>query len=86
MAMFANTYQDDRSPYASKRNTLETRKLTLPEPDLDLLSPTPVIDDEIAAAELRLARLNKIHNYVLPPAVRDAKQAWTVWSQGIAVT
>ncbi|KAG8721005.1 hypothetical protein FRC09_008626 [Ceratobasidium sp. 395] len=23
---------------------------------------------------------------VLPPAVRDAKQAWTIWSQGIAVT
>lgn len=23
---------------------------------------------------------------VLPPAVRDAQHAWTVWSQGIAVT
>ncbi|KAG8742383.1 palmitoyltransferase pfa5 [Ceratobasidium sp. 414] len=105
MAMFAGTYPEDRSPYASKRNTLEARKMTLPEPEHHLLSPTPIIDDDIAAAELRIARLNKIHNCeswpwldfmntfergfgtdVLPPAVRDAKQAWTIWSQGIAVT
>ncbi|QRV75535.1 hypothetical protein RhiJN_03550 [Ceratobasidium sp. AG-Ba] len=84
MAMFSNTYQD--SPHASKRNTMEARKMNLPEPDHPALSPTAYLDEGLTAAELKYSRLSAIHNYVLPPAVRDAKQAWTVWSQGIAVT
>ncbi|KAF8602921.1 hypothetical protein BDV93DRAFT_523753 [Ceratobasidium sp. AG-I] len=85
--MNANAYgMGGGSTYSSKRNTMDTRDITMPEPDYGAIPHQLFDDEDVRAAAMRVAQLSKTHEYVLPPAVRDAQHAWTVWSQGIAVT
>lgn len=58
----------------------------MPEAEYGTFSQHLLDDEDGRAAAMRIAQLSKTHEYVLPPAVRDAQHAWTVWSQGIAVT
>lgn len=86
--MFASTYSDTRMRTSSscKKGTGETGREITTGIEHYTLSPTASQSEEFQGVETRLSRPQNVHDYVLPPAVRDAKQAWTVWSQGIAVT
>ncbi|KAF8704704.1 hypothetical protein RHS03_05951, partial [Rhizoctonia solani] len=84
--MFASTYSDNKTYGSSMKNsTLQSNQPIISEGGEYALSPTQSESEEFRG-ERRGIRTQSVHEYVLPPVVRDAKQAWTVWSQGIAVT
>ncbi|KAJ1308091.1 hypothetical protein OPQ81_002154 [Rhizoctonia solani] len=84
--MFGSTCSDGRT-YGStlKNGTLQSGQPMISEAGEYTLSPA-ISESEELQGERRVFRPQSVHDYVLPQAVRDAKQAWMVWSQGIAVT
>ncbi|KAB5591172.1 hypothetical protein CTheo_5381 [Ceratobasidium theobromae] len=84
--MFASVFSDSKASSASSsKRKPKTNQTVLSGAEQFTLSPTASESEEFRG-ENRLSGPQNVHDYVLPPAVRDAKQAWTVWSQGIAVT
>ncbi|CAE6494946.1 unnamed protein product [Rhizoctonia solani] len=84
--MFGSTHSDGRAYGSTAKNgTLYSGQPMISEAGEYTLSPA-ISNSEEFPPERRIVRAQSVHEYVLPPAVRDAKQAWTVWSQGIAVT
>ncbi|KDN49869.1 hypothetical protein RSAG8_01934, partial [Rhizoctonia solani AG-8 WAC10335] len=84
--MFGGPYSDGRTySSATKNGTLQSVQPMISAAGEYTLSPA-ISESEEFPPERRIVRPQGVHEYVLPPAVRDAQQAWTVWSQGIAVT
>ncbi|CEL60458.1 hypothetical protein RSOLAG1IB_12363 [Rhizoctonia solani AG-1 IB] len=84
--MFGSTYSDNRTYGSTTKNSaLHSEHPIISEGGEYALSPAQSESEEFRGGR-RGVRTQSVDEYVLPPAVRDAKQAWTVWSQGIAVT
>ncbi|KAL5634437.1 hypothetical protein ACGC1H_002481 [Rhizoctonia solani] len=83
--MFGSNYSDGRtySP-TTKNNTLQSVQPIISEAGEYTLSPA-ISESEEFPPERRIVRPQSVHEYVLPSAVRDAKQAWTVWSQDCTI-